>query len=189
MVICFWTRSGLHELEELCFYVVFGNCSVGPLRSLSNNDNWDSRAPTISMQWHTILFDDKFRSHNILSVIDVKAGQQRYIYECIAYYPRRSHFYDSICMKNLSTGRNDSPVNELQLNPLTASAEFIRCFTQLLPHSVPPFQHVKAIIWHQSARFEKSWPPFCQISIIFTHAKLWIASAGHNFKWVKIPIE
>ena len=62
-------------------------------------------------------------------------------------------------------------------------------FTQLLPHSVPPFKHVKAIMWHQSARFEKSWPPFCQIWIIFTHLKLWIASARHNFKWVKIPIE
>ena len=27
---------------------------------------------------------------------------------------------------------------------------------------------------------------FCLISIIFTHLKLWIASARHNFKWVKI---
>ena len=43
--------------------------------------------------------------------------------------------------------------------------------------------------WHQPARFEKSWPPFCQIWIIFTHLKLWIASARHNFKWVKIQIE
>ena len=42
---------------------------------------------------------------------------------------------------------------------------------------------------HQPARFEKSWPPFCQIWIIFTHLKLWIASARHNFKWVKIQIE
>ena len=41
----------------------------------------------------------------------------------------------------------------------------------------------------QSARFEKSWPPFCQIRIIFTNLKLWIASARHNFKWVKIQIE
>ena len=44
-------------------------------------------------------------------------------------------------------------------------------------------------MWHQSARFEKSWPPFCQIWIIFTHLKLWIASARHNCKWVKIEIE
>ena len=28
-----------------------------------------------------------------------------------------------------------------------------------------------------------------QICLIFTHLKLWIASARHNFKWVKIPIE
>ena len=44
-------------------------------------------------------------------------------------------------------------------------------------------------MWHQPERFEKSWPPFCQIWIIFTHLKLWIASARHNFKWVKIQIE
>ena len=29
----------------------------------------------------------------------------------------------------------------------------------------------------------------CQIWIIFTHLKLGIASARHNFKWVKIPIK
>ena len=75
------------------------------------------------------------------------------------------------------------------INPLTAGAEYIGVFTQLLAHSVPPFKHVKAIMWHQSARFEKRWPPFCQIWIIFTHLKLWIASARHNFKWVKIQIE
>ena len=34
--------------------------------------------------------------------------------------------------------------------------------------------------------FENSWPSFCQIWIIFTHLKLCIASARHNFKWVKI---
>ena len=44
-------------------------------------------------------------------------------------------------------------------------------------------------MWHQPARFENSWPPFCQIWIIFTYLKLWIASASHNFKWVKIQIE
>ena len=38
-------------------------------------------------------------------------------------------------------------------------------------------------MWHQLARFEKSWPPFCQIWIIFTHFKLWITSTKHNFKW------
>ena len=35
----------------------------------------------------------------------------------------------------------------------------------------------------------KQLTPICQIWIIFTHLKLWIASARHNFKWVKIPIE
>ena len=27
-----------------------------------------------------------------------------------------------------------------------------------------------------------------QISVIFSHLKLWVAVAGHNFKWVKIQI-
>ena len=78
---------------------------------------------------------------------------------------------------------------DVVINPLTAGAEYIGVFTPLLPHSVPPYKHVKAIMWHQSARFENSWPPFCQIWIISSHLKLWIASARHNFKWVKIPIE
>ena len=34
----------------------------------------------------------------------------------------------------------------LFFNPLTAVAEYTRYFTQLLPHSVPPFKHVKAIM-------------------------------------------
>ena len=33
---------------------------------------------------------------------------------------------------------------EKMINPLTAGAEYIRFFTQLLPHSVPPFKHGKA---------------------------------------------
>ena len=70
-------------------------------------------------------------------------------------------------------------------NPLTAGAAYIRVFIFLLPH----FKYVKDKIWHQSARFENSWPPFCKIWIIFTHLKLWIATARHNFKWVKIQIE
>ena len=41
---------------------------------------------------------------------------------------------------------------------------------------------------HQSAIFENSWPPVCQIWINFTHLKLWIASARHNFKWAKFKL-
>ena len=37
--------------------------------------------------------------------------------------------------------------------------------------------------------FKNSWLPFCQIWIIFTHLKLWIASARHNFKCVNITIK
>ena len=54
---------------------------------------------------------------------------------------------------------------------------------------LPHFKYGKDTMWHQPARFEKSWPPFCQIWLIFTHLKLWIVSARHNFKWVKIQIE
>ena len=34
-------------------------------------------------------------------------------------------------------------------NPLTAGTEYNGFFTQLLPHSVPPFKHVKAIMKQQ----------------------------------------
>ena len=34
----------------------------------------------------------------------------------------------------------------VRVNPLTAGAEYIGFFTQLLPDSVPPFKHVKAIM-------------------------------------------
>ena len=37
-------------------------------------------------------------------------------------------------------------VNHRALNPLTAGAEYIGFFIQLLPHSVPPFKHGKAIM-------------------------------------------
>ena len=73
--------------------------------------------------------------------------------------------------------------------PLTAGAEYIGFFPQLLPHLVPPFKHVKAIMWNESARFEKGWPPFCEIWIIFTHLELWIVSARHIYKCMKITIE
>ena len=42
-------------------------------------------------------------------------------------------------------------------------------------------------MWQQSAIYENSWPPFCLIRIIFTHFKLWIASARHNLtSWVPL---
>ena len=98
-----------------------------------------------------------------------------------------------ICLCIIDTlrtgGTNGFPLNHWHINPLTAGAEYIGLLTQLLQLSVPPFKHVKAIMWHQSSRFEKSWPQFCQIWVIFTHLKLWIASARHNFNRVKIPIE
>ena len=38
-------------------------------------------------------------------------------------------------------------------DPLTAGAEYIGFFIQLLPQIVPLFKHVEAIMSHQSARF------------------------------------
>ena len=52
----------------------------------------------------------------------------------------------------------------------------------LLAHEVSHFKYVEDKMWHQPARVEKSWPPFCKIWIIFTHLR-------HDFKWVKIQIE
>ena len=46
-------------------------------------------------------------------------------------------------------------------------------------------------MWHFDIKQQdlKSWTPFSQIWIIFTHLKLWLADAIHNFEWVKIQIE
>ena len=49
-------------------------------------------------------------------------------------------------------------------------------------HIISALKHVRYKTWHQSARFVNSWPPFCQIWIIFTDLKLWIASARHSFQ-------
>ena len=40
----------------------------------------------------------------------------------------------------------------------------------------------------QILRFANAWSEIKQIWVIFTHLKLWIATAIHNFKWVKIKI-
>ena len=68
-----------------------------------------------------------------------------------------------------------------ELNPLTAGAHIFG-FPFLLTQKVPHLKYIKAKMWHQPARFEKSWPLFFQIWIIFTHLKLWIASARHNLE-------
>ena len=49
--------------------------------------------------------------------------------------------------------------------------------------------NILTLLGHQSAILKKKLLPFCHICIIFTHLKLWIALARHNFKWVKIQIE
>ena len=103
-------------------------------------------------------------------------------YNCMDYYDPASPFWGNAmviwlcpftCIKHAV----------LTLNPLTAGAQYIRVF---IFYWVPWIKHVRNKMWHQSARFENSLPPFCIIWIIFTPLKLWIASARHSFKWVKI---
>ena len=75
------------------------------------------------------------------------------------------------------------------VQPFNRRCRIYSGFHFLLAQYVPHFKYVKDKMWHPPARFKKSWPPFCHIWIIFTHLKLWIASARHNFKWVKIQIK
>ena len=78
---------------------------------------------------------------------------------------------------------------EMSINPLTAGTEYIRFFIFYYHIIVLYLKHANDKMWHQLAIFEKSWPPCCEIWIIFTHLNLWIPSARHNFMWVKIAIE
>ena len=59
----------------------------------------------------------------------------------------------------------------------------------VLSHCTSAFKHAKDKTWHKPTIFKNSWSFIRQIWIIFTHLKLWIASARHNFKCAKIPIE
>ena len=94
-----------------------------------------------------------------------------------------SHAQNRVCNhKALSTTQSF-------FNPLTAGAVHIRFSHFILTHYISAFKPVKD---KKVTLISKIWiflPPFCQIWIILTHLKLWIASARHNFKWVKIPIE
>ena len=38
----------------------------------------------------------------------------------------------------------------------------------------------------QTLIFSNAWSQIEQIQVIFTHLKLWVTEARHNFKWVKI---
>ena len=65
-------------------------------------------------------------------------------------------------------------------NPLIAGPDDIQGFQFFIRTLNTSF---KDKTWHQSTRLQNRWLPFWQIWIIFTHLKLWIASARHNFKW------
>ena len=73
----------------------------------------------------------------------------------------------------------------VSINPLAAGTDCIR-FYFFINHIL---NMLKINYDIKSASFENSCPPFCQIWIIFTRLKLWIASARHNFKGVKIHIK
>ena len=74
-------------------------------------------------------------------------------------------------------------------NPLTAGAAYIRVFIfyyHIKYHILNKLKKKCDINQQDLKRIDRH---FFQIWIIFTHLKLWIASARHNFKWVKIQIE
>ena len=60
--------------------------------------------------------------------------------------------------------------------PLPTDTDFIRFFIFFTSKFLA---RVKYKTGQQSARFEYNQPLFCQICIIFTHLKLWVASARH----------
>ena len=71
------------------------------------------------------------------------------------------------------------------LNGLSDDPEYIRVLHFLLAQYISALKQDKT--WHQTAIFQNRCLLFYQIWIIFTHLKLWITSARHKFKWVKIP--
>ena len=76
----------------------------------------------------------------------------------------------------------------VSLNPLTAGADYNRFFTFLLYHNeLSNILKIKCDINQQDLKIVHVH--FVKSEIISTHLKLWIASARHNFKWVKIQIE
>ena len=70
-----------------------------------------------------------------------------------------------------------------QFNLLTAGAAYIRVFIfySHIKYHISNMLKIKCDINQQEVK--KRWPPFCQIWIIFTHLKLWIAS-GENSSWI-----
>ena len=75
--------------------------------------------------------------------------------------------------------RTPNDANYLASDTKSLHMRYHICYCYLLSHNT---LHKT---WHHSARFQNRSPTFCQIWIIFTHLKLWIASARHNFKWEK----
>ena len=68
---------------------------------------------------------------------------------CVKYrniIPSISIEYTTRVENNGHISRPISTASDRGINLLTAGAEYIGFFTQLLPHSVPPFKHVKAIM-------------------------------------------
>ena len=86
--------------------------------------------------------------------------------------------------RELSVTRGDEREAEIALLQRDGTIQ-ITGNGRLLAHYLSALKYVK----EKTRGLENRRPPFCQICIIFTHLKLWIASARHNFKWVKSPIE
>ena len=79
-------------------------------------------------------------------------------------------------------------INPATYYPFSRRSQLHTVFFFFISALSTTFLNVKDKTWHQSGRFANNYPPFCQFWLIFTHLKLWIASARQNFRWVAIPI-
>ena len=106
---------------------------------------------------------------------------------CVPSRGLNTHFIPTSSCVSLPRLTTSSGWKLKSFNPLTAGDAYIWFFIfyQHLKYHLLNMLKIKCDINQQS----NSWPPFCQVWIIFTHLKLWIASARHNFKWVKHQIK
>ena len=74
-------------------------------------------------------------------------------------------------------------------NPLTAGAAYIRVFIffKRIKYHILNKLKIKCDINQQDLKIIDL--QFVKSEFLSTHLKLWIASARHNFKWVRIQIE
>ena len=88
--------------------------------------------------------------------------------------------------RNVSTSFNIIHFDRTLINPITAGSDNIRFFSFSISTLNTSSWTCLRYNVTSTNKISKSSPPVCQKWMIFTHLKLWIASARHNFKWVKM---